>query len=355
MKLYINGDQVSEQWISDYLISNPVDCYSDTTDLEQNTLKLMHNWYWQNGYSFGYRGDKFLNLTTSGTTGYPQNIGHDKEVIEQAVDSNIKILDLNKNSKILSYYSPRGIAFSVLNVYLALKLDCELYLESFKGIGYVNRIHTIRPTHTLILPNVWKMLHKHPKWQRLDYSSVDRLITGSDFTPEGMLDELRQHGPNKVYNVYGSTEVPPMVLYSEEENTYTKDNIAPGAELDIVNGQIACKWSSQSNIWLSGDCVDGDRNRFTLNGRMPNMFKQDTVRVYPEQIEKSAVAAGAELALCQQVGNHCVLHYTGNIKDLKEFNEKHRSIPRFRLRAVNKIEVDDNLKKIIRTQTFVQT
>ena len=353
MRIYINGEQISQQWISDYTTSSPVDCFSDKPDWEQNVLKLLHNWYWNSGYSYGYRGDKFLNLSTSGTTGFPQQIGHTKETIEQAVDANIKILGLDKNSKILSYYSPRGIAFSVLSVYLALKLDCDLYIETFKGIDYVNRIHQIRPTHTLLLPNVWKTLHKHNKWKKLDLSSVETMITGSDFTPTGMLDELREHNPGKVYNVYGSTEVPPIVLYSEEENTYTVDSLAPGAELDIINNQICCKWSSQPNIWVSGDCVEGDRNHFTLNGRVPNMFKQDTVRVYPEQVEKAAVAAGAELALCQQVGNQCVLHYTGNIPDMSAFVEDFRYIPRFRLRAVNEIKIDDNLKKIIRTQTFV--
>lgn len=352
MKIFVNGDQISNQWISDYTCSSPINSFSENPDWEQNVLKLLHSWYWNTSYSYGYQGDKFLNLSTSGTTGFPQQIGHSRETIEQVVDSNIKILGLNKNSKILSYYSPRGIAFSVLSVYLALKLDCELYIETFKGIDYVNRVHEIRPTHTLLLPNLWKTLHKHPKWKTLDYSSVDTLITGSDFTPAGMLDELRSHGPCKVYNVYGSTEVPPIVLYSEEENTYTTDSIAPGAEVSIVDEQICCKWSSQSNIWISGDCVEGDINRFTLNGRVPNMFKQDTVRVYPEQIEKAAVAAGAELALCQQVGNQCVLHYTGNIINMPVFVEHFRYIPRFRLRAVNEIAVDDNLKKIIRTQTF---
>lgn len=352
MRIFINGQQISKQWISDYTISSPMDCYSDKPDWEQNVLKLLYNWYSNSGYSYGYRGDKFLNLSTSGTTGFPQNIGHSRETIEQVVDANIKTLGLDKNSKILSYYSPRGIAFSVLSVYLALKLDCDLYIETFKGIDYINRVHKIRPTHTLLLPNVWKSLHKHPKWKTLDYSSVETLITGSDFTPTGMLDELRNHGPNKVYNVYGSTEVPPMVLYSEEENTYTQDSIAPGAELDIINGQIACKWSSQPDIWISGDCVEGDRHKFILNGRVPNMFKQETVRVYPEQVEKAAVAAGAELALCQQINNQCVLHYTGDITNMANFVDEHRHIPRFRLRAVDEINIDDNLKKIIRTQTF---
>lgn len=352
MKIFIDGEKISEQYVKDYVTSSPIDCYSNRLDWEQNVLKLLNNWYWQNGYSYGHKGSKFLNLSTSGTTGFPQRIEHSQETIEQVVDSNIKILNLDKNSKILSYYSPKGIAFSVLSVYIALKLDCELYIETFKGIDYINRVHKIRPTHTLILPNVWKTLHKHNNWKKLDYSSVDTLITGSDFTPSGMLDELREHRPNKVYNVYGSTEVPPVVLYSEEENTYTKDSIAPGVELDIVDGQIHCRWSSQSDMWTSGDCVDGNCDRFTLNGRGHNMFKQDTVRVYPEQIEKSAVEAGADLALCQQAGNQCIVHYTGNLNNTKLFVDQHRHIPRFRLKAVNEIKVDDNLKKIIRTQTF---
>jgi hypothetical protein len=352
MKIFVDGQEISKQWVSDYVITSPIDCYSDKPDWEQNILKLLNNWHWGSGYSYGYKGNNFLNLSTSGTTGFPQHIGHSRETIEQVVESNIKILNLDKNSKILSYYSPRGIAFSVLSVYLALKLDCELYIETFKGIDYINRVHEIRPTHTLLLPNVWKTLHRHANWKNLDYSSVDTLITGSDFTPSGMLDELREHNPNKVYNVYGSTEVPPVVLYSEEENIYTKDNIASGVELDIVDGQLCCKWSSQPNMWISGDCVSGDLNKFVLTGRKHNMFKQDTFRVYPEQIEKAAVAAGAELALCQQVGNQCVLYYTGNIVDMRLFVDQHRYIPRFRLRAVNEIKIDDNLKKIIRTQTF---
>lgn len=352
MKIFVDGQEISKHWISDYTTTSPNDCYSNKPDWEQNILKLLNNWHWNNGYSYGYKGNKFLNLSTSGTTGFPQHIGHSRETIEQVVESNIKILNLDKNSKILSYYSPRGIAFSVLSVYLALKLDCELYIETFKGIDYINRVHEIRPTHTLLLPNVWKTLHRHANWKKLDYSSVDTLITGSDFTPSGMLDELREHNPNKVYNVYGSTEVPPVVLYSEEENIYTKDNIASGVELDIVDGQLCCKWSSQSSMWMSGDCVSGDLNKFVLTGRKHNMFKQDTIRVYPEQIEKAAVAAGAELALCQQVGNQCVLYYTGNINDMRLFVDQHRYIPRFRLKAVNEIKIDDNLKKIIRTQTF---
>lgn len=352
MRLFINGNKISQRIIRDYANLESLNCYSDKPELEENVLKLLNNWFKTSGYSFGCKGDGFLNLNTSGTTGTPKRVVHSRETIEQVVDSNINILNLDKNSRILSCFSPRGIAFSVLAVYLGLKLKCDLYIESFRGINYIDRIHQIRPTHTLLLPNVWKTLHKHNKWKTLDYSSIDTLITGSDFTPKGMLDELREHGPNKVYNVYGSTEVPPILLYSEEENVYTSKSLAPGGELDIIDNQICCKWSSQSSAWMSGDYVEGDKNHFKLCGRAKNMFKQDVIRVFPEQIEKAAVAAGADLALCQQVNNHCTLYYTGRIDNSDDFAKQFEHIPRFRLKSVKNIEVDNNLKKVIRTQTF---
>ena len=352
MNLYINGEQLDNRAIEIIKRQDPeyIDVY--TTDWKPNVYGALHAWANNTGYGLGDEGPGFLNVTTSGTTGHPQRIAHSRETIEQVVDSNIKLLNLHKDSRIVSLYSPRGIAFTVLSLYIAEKLNCNLYIESFNGLNYIDRINTLRPSHTLILPNIWKTLHNHPRWQEINYSSCDTLITGSDFTPEGMLDELRQHGPRKVYNVYGSTEVPPIVLYSEEENTYTADSVPDGCEVRIDNSQIACKWSSQTEWWTSGDCVEGDINRFTLNGRVPNMFKQNNIRVYPEQVEKAAVAAGAELALCQQVNNQCVLHYTGKISNIDEFQDKFNYIPRFRLKPVNEIKVDDNLKKIIRTQTF---
>ena len=352
MKIYINGKQLNNNTIDVIKRQDPEYVDVHNNEWKDNIHGALHAWANNTGYGIGEEGPGFLNVTTSGTTGHPQRVSHSRETIEQVVDSNIKLLNLNKNSRIVSLYSPRGIAFTTLSLFIAEKLGCELYIENFNGLSYIDRINTVKPTHTLILPNIWKTLYRHPRWKEIDYSSCDTLITGSDFTPNGMLDELREHGAQKVYNVYGSTEVPPIVMYSEEENTYTKDSVPAGCEVRIVDNQIQCKWSSQDIWWTSGDCVEGNIDRFTLNGRVPNMFKQNNVRVYPEQVEKAAVSAGAELALCQQVGNHCVLHYTGDISNQLEFVEQFRHIPRFRLRAVKEIKVDDNLKKIIRTQTF---
>ena len=329
------------------------DYVSHDADWKNNLLGILGAWHNNGSYSYGYQGKGFLNLSTSGTTGSPKKIQHSRETIEQVVSSNVKHFGINKNSKILSYYSPRGIGFTVMAVYMAIISDCDVYIETFKGINIVDRINAIKPTHIpILLPNVWKTLHRHQRWQQLDLSSVDVLITGSDYTPIGMLDELRTHGPAKVYNAYGSTEVPPLVFYSEQENIYTKTDIIKEIDMKIIDGELVCKWSTQDNWWHSGDLVTGDMVEFKLSGRKNNMFKQDEIRIFPEDIEKQVIKAGAELVLCQQVGNRCVIHYTGEIEDMDQLNNSLSYVPRLRFKQVDDIQLDDNLRKIIRTQTF---
>jgi acyl-CoA synthetase (AMP-forming)/AMP-acid ligase II len=319
--------------------------YVNDSEYSGSVNQLLTAWHTRSG-------PDFLNLTTSGTTGHPKNVSHSRDTIEQVVESNIKVLNLSSTSRIVSLYSPRGIAFTTLSLYIAERLGCNLFIERFTGLGYVDRLNELQPTHTLILPNIWKTLNRHPTWDNLDLRNCDTAITGSDFTPQGMLDELRRHGSNQVYNVYGSTEVPPMVLCSKEENTYTQASVPDGCEVKIQDNQLMCRWSTQTDWWASGDCVEGNLDRFTLKGRVNNMFKQDHVRVYPEQIEKLAVRFGADLALCQQVDNCCVVHYTGSVNSI-ELAQELGYIPRLRLRQVNEIKLDNNLKKIIRTQTFL--
>lgn len=347
MSIYING-VLFDSNIGKHLYYQAV----ETANFDDNVLGALTAWHNNTGYGIGDPGPGFLNVTTSGTTGIPNRISHSRDTVEQVVESNIKILNLSRSSRMVNVFSPKGIAFTVLSLYIAEKLGCELFIESFTGLNYINRLNELQPTHTHILPNVWKTLNRHPRWATLDLKNCESVITGSDFTPNGMLNEIRQHGANHVYNTYGSTEVPPIVLMSKEENTYSINDVPAGCELKLQDDQIVCRWSTQENWWASGDCVEGDLNQFVIKGRKKSMFKQDHVRVYPEQLEKLAVLLGANLALCQQIDNQCVLHYTGIISNTAELKNELNYIPRLILRQVDKIELDNNLKKIIRTQTF---
>lgn len=348
MSIYINGELFDSKQIA---VTSEYQATS-TPDFHDNVKASLTAWRNNTGFGFGEPGPGFLNVSTSGTTGYIRRVYHSRETIEQVVDSNVKTLNLSKSARIVSFMTPRSIGFTVLGVFLAERLGCDLFIETFKGLSYIDRINELRPTHHCIFPNMWKTMHTHPKWENLNFSDCDTLLTGSDFLPLGMLNELRQHGPRKVYNAYASTEVPPYFIMSEEENVYYSRDLPEGAELKIEDNQVVCRWSSQPEWWVSGDFVEGSAERFSLVGRKHNMFKQDTVHVYPEQVEKLAIKHGARLSLCQQIGNQCVLHYTGTIQNLDEFKKNLSHIPRFRLKPVAEIQMDNNLGKVIRNQTF---
>jgi len=293
---------------------------------------------------------KPLTVTTSGTTGHPKTVTHSYELMRQVVSSNIKSLGHHENSKLFSILNPRGIGYQSLMVYVALEANCDLYIEDFNFSNYVDRLNEVKPTFMVIPPNIWRALHKRPKWKELDLSNMETCVMGGDFTPSGALEELRTHGAQRVVNLYGSTEVPPAVMFSEEENHYSIEDTNPNCQIAISDrNTLLCKWSGQDDWWDSEDLVEGTLDSFTLKGRERNMFKQDVTRVYPEDVEKTATDCGASLALCRQEQNSCVLYFVGNMNK-RRLQEKLIHIPRLKFRQVDEIKVDNNLRKVIRNQ-----
>ena len=291
-----------------------------------------------------------VTCTTSGTTGHPHSVTHSPEVIEHISKFNADWFGLTNRSKMLSLYSTRGIAFTTMSLYPCILADADLYIETDVSPRFIDRVHEIRPTHGLILPNMWRVLHKHRRWATLDLSSYEQCIVGSDYTADGCLEDLRSKGAQSVYNVYGATEVPPNVLMSEVANTYTLDS-NPDCEVHIEDGQIVARWKVQDRLWRSGDLVEETDNGYKLVGRELNMFKMGEcgIRVYPEQVERKVVSAGADLALCRQVNGYCTIYYTGTLSKSKlDLGE----IPKVRYHKVQEIKVDNNLRKIDRTQEF---
>jgi hypothetical protein len=139
-------------------------------------------------------------------------------------------------------------------------------------------------------------------------------------------------------------------MVSEEENTYSIEDAAPNCEIAISDrNTLLCKWAAQDEWWDSEDLVEGDLDTFVMKGRERNMFKQDRVRVYPEEVEKIATEKGAELALCQQKGSYANLYFVGNM-NVDAVKSILHHVPRLRLKNVETIKVDNNLGKIIRNQ-----
>jgi long-subunit acyl-CoA synthetase (AMP-forming) len=294
--------------------------------------------------------DRNISINTSGTTGAPKPINHTTDSIEKISNYNTEFFKLQSNSTMLSLFSPRGIAFTTMSLYPCVDAGCDLFIET-KVADYISRMNTIRPTHTVVIPSVYNTFSKHGKWDTLDLSNCEQVLMGSDFTPVGALTDLRMLGAKTAYSVYGSTETPPIIAYTESDNHYTWEGINPNADVKIQNDQLWVKWKHQDYWWESGDLVEETPRGFKLVGRKHNMFKLGNcgTRVYPEQVEKVAVELGATRALCRKVGEKCFLYYMGTL-DTKSVSETFSFNLNF-LQA-REIKVDNNLRKIKRDQVI---
>jgi acyl-coenzyme A synthetase/AMP-(fatty) acid ligase len=306
-----------------------------------------------------YLNDWNVTVSTSGTTGKPKTFKHTSKLMTKIAEHNAEYFGLTKNSSMMALYNPRGIGFTSMSLYPCTLAQCDVFIETTVA-NYPDRIKEINPTHTLILPNVWKTWHRHKKWKNLDLSNMKQVQVGSDVTPNGMMEDLRSKGAQKVNTAYGSTEVPPLIMSTEKQDIYHFNDINPMIDYKNENhedGSIewVCKYKDQDEWWYSGDLIEyADNGEFYFAGRKHNAFKMENCgdRVYPEQIEKVAIESGAELALCRKVHNQCVVYYTGNM-NTKMFVNEHKCAYDVVPKKVDHIEVDDNLRKVKRNQKIV--
>tara|TARA_R110000803_G_scaffold96493_2_gene164650 strand:+ start:1827 stop:2798 length:972 start_codon:yes stop_codon:yes gene_type:complete len=297
--------------------------------------------------------NRSVTVSTSGTTGHPKIVDHTEKSIEQISDYNTQFFGVRSNSRMMSLYSPRGIAFTTMSLYPCMNVGCDLFIETTVS-KYISQVNMIKPTHTLVLPSVYNTFSKNIKWDTLDLSSCEQVLMGSDFTPIAALTDLRMKGAKAAYSVYGSTETPPILAHTESDNMYKWDNINPLVDIEIVDNELYAKWQHQDDWWRSGDLVKERPNGFELIGRKLNMFKLGDcgIRVYPEQVEKVAIELGATRALCKKFKEKCYLYYTGTLNLLALHQTFDYNIT---VTEVPHIQVDNNLKKVIRTQCISVT
>lgn len=289
-----------------------------------------------------------LTIQTSGSTGTPKTVYHEESLVKKISEFNAEWFGLKTNSRLFSLYNPRGIAFTTMSLYPAVLSGCDLFIETNTS-KYIDKINKLRPTHTCVLPNLYRVLSKHRKWKDIDFSSCEHLIMGGDYSPQGAIKDLKSKGAKQVYNVYGATEVPPSAFWSTSGDYYS--NFCSNRMVDwrIINDEVHMKYKQQKDWFESGDLAKEYDNGFALIGRKHNMFKLGScgVRIYPEQVEKHVVECGAELALCREVSNRCVIYYTGKLERQVDLSVKHSLV------NVKELKVDDNLRKIDRSQEIV--
>ena len=172
---------------------------------------------------------------------------------------NTEFMGIDSKSIMLNMYTPKSIAFTVLGIHPYMLAGGDLFIKT-SAKNYVNDINNIKPTHTLILPGVYNRIDL----DKLDLSNCEQALVGSDLTPDNALTFLRMAGAKSAYSVYGSTETPPIVAYTEADNHYRWENINPHVDINITNGKLRIKWKHQKQLWVSDDLIEETHTGFKI-------------------------------------------------------------------------------------------
>ena len=83
------------------------------------------------------------------------------------------------------------------------------------------------------------------------------ISSGADIVPEGIKKDVLSKGAIKFHHLYGSTEVPPAISDSEDEERIG-EKLSPLIDYYIKDKELFIKWKLQESFWQSGDMVTED-------------------------------------------------------------------------------------------------
>jgi len=230
-----------------------------------------------------FKNKKDFTFYTSDSTAEPKKIVHSFEVMKMAVENNIENFQIDKTSYILAnLMPPRTIGFAILQVLPAYLTEATIRIKKFEFKKVVKELSN-DVTHSIMVPNVYRLLLKTKDWKEANFSNIETILMGSDILPEGSKNEWLSKGIKKFAHVYGSTEVPPAVFVSDDEK-YMKNKISKDIDYYFEDdGELCCKWKNQKEYWKSGD-IFADESY--IMGRKKNIVKLNCSHVFPETIEK---------------------------------------------------------------------
>jgi long-subunit acyl-CoA synthetase (AMP-forming) len=295
---------------------------------------------------------------TSGSTGKPKKIVLSFDTMKMVVEENIRMQKITSNSVIANLcIPPSSIAFSCFLVLAAHVSGAKIITKKFNSKTYIDDLQG--GTHTFIIPAVYRTMSRTKKWKKLDLSSYDVVMTGSDIPPEGIKQNVLSKGAKRFLQIYGSTEVPPAISESEDEKNFGV-NISPLIDYKVANdGELFIKWKTQNEYWASGDLVEKIEDGFKMIGRKKNILRLNCAHVQPELIEQFIMnEAGVSRALVTRSKNDKIgVYYEGHESQtdsvqsvLNKWYNNDENIIDF-VKWVPKIETN-HLNKVIRHQSL---
>tara|TARA_S200000501_G_C20814454_1_gene739904 strand:+ start:564 stop:1511 length:948 start_codon:yes stop_codon:yes gene_type:complete len=285
---------------------------------------------------------------TSGSTGKPKKITHSYDLMLQVAEENCRYNNYTKDDYIVNASLPAAsIGYPVLSVLPALITNCSLKVKAFNPYEYLDEIKGA--THAFILPAVYRVLRKTQKWKNFDFTDMT-ISSGADIVPDGIKNDVLSKGAKKFHHLYGSTEVPPAISNSEDEERIG-ENLSPLIDHYIVDRELFIKWKMQISYWQSGDIVTED---LKVTGRKKNILALNCSRLQPETIERYVLDNTNVKRCLLTINNDKIWMYYDGYEDpsiVKEKVEEWYIESPINVRKVDKIQVN-KMNKLIRTATY---
>ncbi|MDR2920316.1 MAG: AMP-binding protein [Tannerella sp.] len=254
--------------------------------------------------SFRMIGNNFNKLVvlTSGSTGAPTAAGR-----KASVNNYLQVfISLFKQLKLYRYESlylapPLYHGFGIATLCISLLLGKHTFISS--GFDATGACRLISKHKIQVMTLVPLMIQRMIEQDAGALSSLECLISGGAPLPVFLLRNIQQTLGDKLYNLYGSSEVGVCTLATPEDLKHFPETIGKplqGVKIKILlsdkqeapvetEGElcIRCNWSTNKHKWLqTGD--KGYKNKqgyYFLTGRIDNMIVSGGENVYPSELE----------------------------------------------------------------------
>ncbi len=276
--------------------------------------------------------DPLLLVYTSGTTGRPKGALLTAGALVANAENARVVFGLTEADRVLTVLPLFHVGGLNIQTLPALLAGAEvLLLSHVDPDAFFDACAAWRPTLTLLVPAVMRMLVGHSRWATADLSSLRAIGAGSSDVPLDLIEAFHARGI-PVQQVYGATETAPIAIaQTREEALAAPGSIgrpAPLCEARIQDaagiplppgeaGEIAIRgpnllreyWQApeataealQDGWFRTGDVGHVDAaGRFWFTDRLKHVIISGGENIYPAEVERVLLAAPgvAEGAVC---------------------------------------------------------
>jgi acyl-CoA synthetase (AMP-forming)/AMP-acid ligase II len=194
------------------------------------------------------RGDDDLLYLyyTSGTTGHPKGVMLSESNIAFATRATQECLELTSRDRVLrSLPAFHAAAVSIWSIVEAGA--CQVMLPQFDGRAYLEALQNERISVASGVPTMWNTVVHVPDVSSFDLRALRLATYGASPMPEELLRTMARTLPVKLLQMYGMTEVPPLVTVLRPQDHVLDDNgrahlrsagqAATGIDVRVVDDQ----------------------------------------------------------------------------------------------------------------------